>query len=89
MLIGQLMTLEVGLNNLKRNKMTAVEWLVEELQKAEYIPKDSIIMDYVIKLSKEMEKQQIENTYEVAYIDGYNDNGKDGKQYYNETFKNN
>lgn len=39
-------------------KQTAVEWLVEELQKAEYIPKDSIIMDYVIKVSKEIEKEQ-------------------------------
>jgi hypothetical protein len=36
--------------------------------------------------SKEMEKQHIIDAYEVAYMDGYNDNGKDGKQYYNETF---
>jgi hypothetical protein len=39
-------------------KQTAVEWLIEELQKADYIPKDSIIMDYVINEAKEMEKQQ-------------------------------
>jgi len=39
--------------------MTALEWLVDELQKADYIPKDSIIMDYVIKQAKKMEKQQI------------------------------
>jgi hypothetical protein len=69
--------------------MTAVEWLVEELQKAEYIPKDSIIMDYVIKLSKEMEKQQIADAYKI----GRYENNKIvmperyyAEQYYNETF---
>ena len=40
-------------------KQTAVEWLVEELHKADYIPKDSLIMKYVIDQAKEMEKQQI------------------------------
>jgi hypothetical protein len=38
--------------------MTAVEWLVNELQKAEYIPKDSVLMDYVINTAKEKEKEQ-------------------------------
>lgn len=38
---------------------TAVKWLVDELQKADYIPKDSIIMDYVIKQANEMFEQQI------------------------------
>jgi len=47
------------LNNLKRNKMTAVEWLVDELEKANYIPKDSLIIDYVIKQSNKMFEQQI------------------------------
>jgi len=40
-------------------QQTAVEWLVDELQKADYIPKDSIIMDYVIKQANEMFEQQI------------------------------
>jgi hypothetical protein len=67
-------------------KQTAVEWLVDELQKAEYIPEDSIIMDYVINEAKEMEKQQIEN----AYWDGGQDvplTEKTCEEYYNETFK--
>ncbi len=42
-------------------KQTAVEWLVDELQKADYIPKDSVIMDYVIKQANEMFEQQIIN----------------------------
>jgi hypothetical protein len=47
-------------------KQSAVEWLVEELQKAEYIPKDSIIMDYVIKLSKEMEKEMLYECWKAS-----------------------
>lgn len=39
--------------------MTAVEWLVDELEKANYIPKDSLIIDYVIKQSNKMFEQQI------------------------------
>ena len=39
-------------------KQTAVGWLVDELKKAEYIPKNSAIIDYVINEAKQMEKQQ-------------------------------
>ena len=39
-------------------KQIAVEWLVKELQKADYIPKDSLILKYVINQAKEMEKEQ-------------------------------
>ncbi len=35
----------------------------------------------------ELEKQQIIDCFDVSYMDGYNDNGKQGEQYYNETFK--
>lgn len=40
-------------------EQTAVEWFVDELQKAEYIPKDSILMDYVIKQANKIFEQQI------------------------------
>ena len=40
-------------------KETAVEWFVDELQKADYIPRDSSIMNYVISTAKEMEKEQM------------------------------
>jgi hypothetical protein len=73
-------------------KQTAVEWLIEELQKADYIPKDSIIMDYVIKQAKEMEKQQIICAYRTGKIEGIIPKEfkkySSEKQYYNETFKN-
>ena len=34
----------------------------------------------------EAEKQQIEDSYEQGYSDGYPDNGNSGEQYYNETY---
>lgn len=63
-------------------KQTAVDFLVEK-----YFFQRTIYSSDILK-AKEMEKEQIIDSYEVAYMDGYNDNGKDGKQYYNETFKN-
>jgi hypothetical protein len=39
-------------------EQTAVEWFVEELKKADYIPKDSSIMDFVIGIAKDKEKKQ-------------------------------
>jgi cell division septum initiation protein DivIVA len=42
---------------------TAVEWLAEQLLIADYIPKDSILIDYVIKQAKEMEKEQDKKLY--------------------------
>jgi hypothetical protein len=44
-------------------KQTAVEWLVDELQKAEWIPKDSLIINFVIDLAKEKEKEQLKEIY--------------------------
>lgn len=69
-------------------KQTAVEWLVNKLNNN--FENNDFLISYANEISKakEMEKQQIEVAYEVAYMDGYNDNGKDGRQYYNETFKN-
>jgi hypothetical protein len=58
---------------------TAIEWFVDELQRAEWIPKDSSIMNYVISEAKEMEKQQIMGAWHGDY--------KTAEQYYNETFK--
>jgi hypothetical protein len=66
---------------------TAVEWLEDELKKAEYIPKDSMIMDYVIKLSKEMERKLLYNFYMQGGVDAIMESDRDVEQYYNETFK--
>lgn len=73
-------------------KQTAVEWLVCELQKADWIPKDSVIMNYVIEQSKEMEKKQHYETWFESTAQFSNEAEmlykKDFEQYYNETFKN-
>ena len=70
-----------GLTNLKRNKMTAVEWLIEQL-----IPKDQHegIMD-IIEEAKEMEKEQIMNAFEEGMF--HHTNGLCPDEYYEETFK--
>ena len=75
---------------------TAVEWLVDELQNAEYIPKDSIIMNYVIEQAKEMEKEQIIDAFynarknksdcQIWNCEGTQKAYETFEQYYNETF---
>lgn len=47
---------------------TAVSWLVEELQKAEYIPTDSTITDYVIGVAKEMENDNLKKAFEESRL---------------------
>ena len=59
-------------NNLKRNKMTAVEWLVKELNLEGY--------DYTVEQAKKIEKEQIMNAH-------YEGSENYRRQYYNETFK--
>ena len=75
-----------GLNNLKRNNMTAVEWLVSQLNKQGFA---QVVTDEEIEQAKEMEKQQIEN----AFFECWKANMPEGfecklsaKEYYNETF---
>ena len=68
-------------------KQTAIEWLLDNLISEPYSEEDFNHNSDMWDKAKKMEKQQIIDSYEVAYMDGYNDNGKDGKQYYNETFK--
>jgi hypothetical protein len=66
-------------------KQTAVEWLVDQLEKHYF--KVDIKNTAVFYQAKEMEKQQIIDAYE----DGYDLNNSlvnyKGTQYYNETFK--
>jgi len=73
------MVIEKELVNLNQNKMTAVEWLAEEIMANPFRIENDKLWDK----AKEMEKQQIINplialgwTIEKA------------EQYYNETFKN-
>jgi hypothetical protein len=69
------------------NKMTAVEWLIEDL--GEYFPHGVGGIELMVKKAKEMEKQQIKDAYnygqqippfiyaEQYYAKTYG--GKDGK----------
>ena len=56
--------------------MTAVEWLLDQIQQKLYI------RDNVIKKALEMEKQQIIDAKDCWFEDE-----RDGEQYYNETYK--
>ena len=63
-------------------KQTAVEWLVEEMQNFYFVNFKKTFLEE-IEVAKEMEKQQIIDTYETSHISMMT-----AKQYYNETFKN-
>ena len=74
---------------------TAVEWLADEiimleerLRLKEINLNDFIEeKDLLVEQAKEMEKEQIIETYNKAHSDGYKDIDKFGEQYYNQTFK--
>jgi hypothetical protein len=67
-------------------EQTAVEWLVEKIN--DQLINGKIDNLLVVKQAKEMEKQQIIDAYETAMeTDIYNEPLKVGKQYYNETYK--
>ena len=69
--------------------MTAVEWLIEFIMKHGLVPKETLADNVIFHKAKEMEKQQIIETWH----NGYNnqspmiDENNCGQQYYNETFK--
>jgi len=66
-------------------KPTAVEFAVEQLE--QLIPSGhQLAIRIILEQAKEMEKQQIIDAYDNAYIDRYYYNSKNGKQYYNEQF---
>jgi hypothetical protein len=73
------------------SKMTAVEWLMEEMQKTYIFNQDDFDM---FKQAKEMEKQQIIDAVDYGKNHSYDyseDNEVDyysAEQYYNETFNN-
>jgi hypothetical protein len=59
-------------------KETATEWLFKQLWEE---PKDKFTWNAILDKAKEMEKEQIENAYNVG--NPY----KTAEQYYNQTFK--
>lgn len=65
-------------------KVTAIEWLVEQLKINNYISENA---HWLIDEAKELEKQQIIYSIEVAQRTDFYVKYKDSEQYYNETFK--
>ena len=73
-----------------KKQQTAVEWLINELQKAGYIDEKERIMLEVIKIAKEIEREHIEDAvmYGIDINSKYTNNVQEtAEQYYNETFK--
>ncbi len=71
-------------------KQTAVEWLINELQKAGYIDEKERIMLEVIKIAKEIEREHIEDAvmYGIDINSKYTNNVQEtAEQFYNEIFK--
>ena len=69
-------------------KQTAVEWLAKELYEKFEMKGDVFLFDEFLKQSKEVEKQQIEDAFEIGYVNGADHSwSNDGEKYYNETFK--
>ena len=68
-------------------KQTAVEWLIEQMEKQCV----NVLTDAEIEQAKEMEKQQIIESYCQGCFDIWKDDGifprETSEQYYNETFK--
>ena len=66
-------------------KKTAVEWLLDWMGKNQYFIGNDLLQ--AVEQAKEIEKEQIIETYNKAHSDGYKDIDKFGEQYYDETFK--
>lgn len=80
-----------------KNKQTAIQWLIEELKREEYLgtfctpeywPEEERKMRSIIEQAKEIEKEQIMEAYDSGLFDGTMDIVKDRmyKKYYNETY---
>ena len=73
---------------MSNKKQTAVEWLIEELQKRDM---DVLIRD-LYNQAKEMEKQQIINAHGIKKDYSFSQIDPQiitGEQYYKETYENN
>jgi hypothetical protein len=65
------------------NKHTAVEWLTEKLR-TEF---GFAFSDNIFEQAKQMEKQQIIDTFQNSRILSITNNCSSGKQYYNKNYK--
>jgi len=67
-------------------QQTAVEWLVQEINKINVSIEARLFVDKLEKQAKEMERGQKIMDYEMGYINGGNQKKITGEQYYNETY---
>ena len=81
-------------------KQTAVEWLINELKKSKHyqqmineVHQNSTIVSDILEQAKEMEKEQIKDSFLKGYVDDLHQPLPDdyydynAEQYYNETYK--
>jgi hypothetical protein len=77
---------------MSNKKMTAVEWLVDQLEKWELYSKISFQCLKEIEQAKAMEKEQIMDAFDYGLADGFDDawhgdESIDSTQYYEETYE--
>jgi hypothetical protein len=63
-------------------KQTAVDWLIERLNKKNFA---QVVTDEEIKQAKEMEKEQMYDSYYEGFV--YFPNTENFNEYYNKTYK--
>ena len=75
--------------NQNKMKQTAVECLIEQLTAIGQleVPKGSNAVTSIIEQAKQMEKEQIENSYLDGFVERQFSIECKPEQYYNETFK--
>jgi hypothetical protein len=75
-------------------KQTAVEWLIEQIIKYDLVPKGTNPDNVLFHKAKEMEKEQIINSFDEGKSDGYKTAREwdemiiwlSAEQYYNENY---
>lgn len=72
-------------------KQTAVEWLVNEINKMNVSREATLFINKLKDQAKQMEKKQSKQDYDAGLFDGTMDDVKDrlyknAEQYYNETY---
>lgn len=66
--------------------MTAVEWLVNELNNQKCWA-DPARIEIIVQQALELEKEQIKYAFNEGWVHGNNCIDKPSKEYYNETYK--
>jgi hypothetical protein len=66
------------------NKQTAIQWLEDNLNFEPYDEEEFISNNKIWEQAKQMEKEQIKDSFDMGYSNYLFDGG--GEQYYNETY---